>query len=84
MDGTVIEQRVRAILSEELGVPEDAIFSDARLTVELSADSMDVHSLVMALEDEFNVEIPDHDLGELQTVRQLTHYLAVRVGGAAA
>lgn len=79
-----IEQRIRAVLSQELAVAEADIFSDARIKDDLGADSHDTYSLVMALEDEFNVEIPDHDLGELQTVRQLTHYLAVRVGGAAA
>lgn len=78
-----IDQRIRAVLSQELGISEAEIHSDARIKEDMGADSHDTHSLVLALEDEFSIEIPDTDLGELQTVRQVVHYIAVRVGAAA-
>lgn len=79
-----IDQRIRAVLSQELGVTDDRIHADARLKEDMGADSTDSYSLVLALEDEFSIEIEERDIPELRTVRTLTHYIAVRVGTAAA
>lgn len=75
-----IEQRVRAVVGQELGVRDDEIHSDARLREDLGADSTDSYSLVLALEEEFLIEIADQDIGELLTVRHLVHYIAARAG----
>ena len=79
-----IEGRVRAVVVAELGLQADeALASDATFKGDLGADSMDAHSLVMALEDEFAIEIPDIDLPDLQTVRQVVAYITARAGAAA-
>lgn len=75
-----IERRVRAVISQELGQPDDAVATAARLQEDLGADSMDSYSLVSALEMEFGIEIPDYDLGTLQTVGQLVAYVQEKVG----
>lgn len=80
-----IEDRVRAVVVAELGLQADeSLASDATFRHDLGADSMDSHSLVMALEDEFNIEIPDYDLPELQTVRQVVSYITRHAGTATA
>lgn len=79
-----VDQRIRVVLRQELGLTDDEIHSDARLREDLGADSADSYSLVLALEDEFAIEIHDRDLGELQTVRQIVHYIAARAGTTAA
>ncbi len=76
-----IDDRVRQILSDELGVRPDLLASDATLD-ELGADSMDRFSLTSALEDEFTIEIPDYDGKELRTVRDLVTYITARAGAA--
>jgi acyl carrier protein len=81
--GLTIDQRVRAVISQELGVPEADIASDALLKDQLGADSMDSFSIVAALEVEFGIEIPDHDLAMLRTVRQVSTYVHEKVGTAA-
>lgn len=80
MDRT-IDERVRAVIRQELGIAaHEDIASDQLLARDLGADSMDSYSLVSALEVEFAIEIPDHDIPELQTVRQLVAYVQERVG----
>lgn len=78
-----IDQRIRAVLTHELGVSDTEIHADARLKEDLGADSADSYSLVLALEDEFSIEIAESDIPELRTVRQIVHYIAVRSGAAA-
>lgn len=79
-----IEDRVRAVVVTELGLQADeALASDAAFKTDLGADSMDSHSLVMALEDEFAIEISDHDLPRLQTVRQVVAYITARSAATA-
>lgn len=78
-----VDERVRAIITTELGLQADeTIASDATLTEDLGADSMDSYSLVSALEVEFAIEIPDHDIPKLQTVRQLVAYVQEKAGTA--
>lgn len=80
-----IDERVRNVVAAELGFDVDArIASDALLTRELGADSNDLISLTLALEDEFAIEIPDDDAERLTTVREVIGYITQRVGTAAA
>jgi acyl carrier protein len=78
-----IDQRVRAVISQELGKPEEDLASDALLKEDLGLDSMDSFSLVAALEVEFGIEIPDHDLAMLRTVRQVSTYVQEKVATTA-
>ena len=74
-----LEARVRTILVEQLGVEESEVTSDASLPEDLGADSLDMVEIVMALEEIFDVEIPDEDAGEIETVAEVVAYMAGRV-----
>lgn len=80
-----VDDRVRAVVRAELGIQSDELLAaDATFTEDLGADSSDSYSLVMALEEEFGIEIPDNDLPELQTVRSVVRYITQRAGTATA
>jgi acyl carrier protein len=74
-----IEQRVRKIVAEQLGVNEADIKNEASFTSDLGADSLDTVELVMALEDEFECEIPDEDAEKITTVQQAIDYVTANV-----
>ena len=63
-----IEQRVKDIIVEQLGVEEDEVSPEASFIDDLGADSLDTVELVMAFEEEFNIEIPDEDAEGISTV----------------
>ena len=63
-----VEARVKKIIAEQLGVEPDDVVSEARFVEDLGADSLDTVELVMALEEEFEIEIPDEDAEKIQTV----------------
>lgn len=69
-----IEERVKKIVKEQLGV-EDAITNEASFVDDLGADSLDTVELVMALEEEFECEIPDEDAEKITTVQQAIDYV---------
>ena len=69
-----IEERVIKMVAEQLGVKED-IANDASFVDDLGADSLDTVELVMALEEEFECEIPDDDAEKITTVQQATDYV---------
>ena len=71
---TVVE-RVRQIIVDQLGVKEDEISVDSSFVDDLGADSLDTVELVMALEEEFNCEIPDEDAEKITTVKDAIEYL---------
>lgn len=71
-----IEKRVRKIVGEQLGVEDDKIQNDSSFTDDLGADSLDTVELVMALEEEFGIEIPDEDAEKITTVQQAIAYAA--------
>ena len=74
--GTImVEQRVKAILAEQLGVDESKISPDTNVIVDLGADSLDLVEVLMSLEDEFNVSIPDEAIAEVKTVKQIVEYI---------
>ena len=63
-----VEERVKKIIAEQLGAEEDDVVSDAKFVEDLGADSLDTVELVMALEEEFEIEIPDEDAEKILTV----------------
>jgi len=70
-----IEERVRKIIVEQLGVGEDEVSDDASFVDDLGADSLDTVELVMALEEEFECEIPDEEAEKITTVKQAIDYV---------
>ena len=72
-----IEERVRKIIVEQLGVGEDDVSSDASFVDDLGADSLDTVELVMALEEEFECEIPDEEAEKITTVKQAIDYVSL-------
>ena len=72
--GTVTE-RVRKIVVEQLGVKEDELKNDASFVDDLGADSLDTVELVMALEEEFETEIPDEKAEKITTIQEAIDYI---------
>ncbi|MDP2810468.1 MAG: acyl carrier protein [Candidatus Nitricoxidivorans perseverans] len=70
-----IEQRVKKIVAEQLGVNEADIKNESSFVDDLGADSLDTVELVMALEEEFECEIPDEEAEKITTVQQATDYV---------
>ena len=70
-----VEDQVRAIIAEQLGVKADEIKNDASFVDDLGADSLDTVELVMALEEEFETEIPDEQAEKITTVQQAIDYI---------
>ena len=75
-----IEARVKKIIIEQLGVKEEQVTNEASFVEDLGADSLDTVELVMALEDEFELEIPDEDAEKITTVQQAIDYIATHLG----
>ncbi len=72
-----VEERVKEIIVEQLGVEEDEVNPNAKFIEDLGADSLDTVELVMALEEEFDIEIPDEDAEKMTTVQSAIEYLMV-------
>ncbi len=70
-----IEKRVKEIVAEQLGVDEGQVTNEASFMDDLGADSLDTVELVMALEEEFEVEISDEDAEKIQTVQDAVDYV---------
>ncbi len=75
MSEKTIEQRVNAIIVEQLGVKPEQISPEAKFIEDLGADSLDTVELVMALEEEFGKEIPDEEAEKLQSVGDVIRYV---------
>lgn len=78
-----IEQRVKNIIVEQLGVKEEEVTLDASFVDDLGADSLDTVELVMALEEEFEMEIPDEEAEKITTVKQAMDYIEANLKEAA-
>jgi acyl carrier protein len=70
-----LEERVAEIIVEQLGASRDEVVAEASFIDDLGADSLDIVELVMAMEEEFNIEIPDEDAEKIQTIGAAIAYL---------
>ncbi len=75
-----VQQKVVDLIVDQLGVDADSVTADAHFIDDLGADSLDTVELVMAFEEEFDLEIPDEDAEKLETVNDATDYLKKRLG----
>ncbi len=70
-----VEEKVKKIIVDQLGVDEAEVTPDAKFIDDLGADSLDTVELVMALEEEFGIEIPDEDAEKIVTVKDASTYI---------
>jgi len=75
MPTTNIETKVKSIIADQLGVGEDEIKPESSFIEDLGADSLDIVELVMAMEEEFEVEIPDEEAENIKTVGDAINYI---------
>ncbi len=73
-------EKVKGIIVEQLGVEEDEVSEGASFVDDLGADSLDVVELIMAFEEEFNIDIPDEDAERITTVRDAVEYIKEKTG----
>lgn len=71
----MVLEKVKAILSEQFDAEEDSITADTNIAEDLGADSLDVVDLLMSIEDEFEIEIPDEEVDNIKTVGELVKYI---------
>jgi len=76
MDTNAVQSKVVDIIANQLGVDKEIITAEAHVVDDLGADSLDVVELVMALEEAFDIEIPDDDAEKIRTVNDIFQYLA--------
>jgi acyl carrier protein len=80
LDMSDIEAKVKKIIEEKLSVNADQITNEARFAEDLKADSLDTVELVMALEDEFGLDIPDEEAEKIKTVQNAIDYITSKAG----
>lgn len=80
MSANAVEQKVRSLIVQQLGVKEDDVALEKSFIDDLGADSLDIVELVMAIEDEFGFEIPDHDAEGIRTVGDAVKYVSSHQG----
>ncbi len=73
-----LDPKVNKIIEEQLGVEGDRIKPEASFIDDLGADSLDIVELVMAMEEEFDIEIPDEEAEKLKTVQDVHNYIATK------
>ena len=79
-----LELKIRGLLAEQLGVDASEVTLDANILDDLGADSLDVVEMVMALEETFDIEVPDEHVEEMRTVADVERYVVKAVGNGAA
>lgn len=77
MSDNSIEEKVRSIIVDQLGVESDKVTADAKFIEDLGADSLDTVELVMAFEENFDIEVPDEEAEKLQSVADVVAYLSL-------
>ncbi len=70
-----VEKRVKEIIAEQLGKDVNEVTNEASFIDDLGADSLDIVELVMAMEDEFGIEIPDEEAEKIKTVKDVIEYI---------
>jgi acyl carrier protein len=80
MDQDSIEERLKRIIAEQLGVDESQVTRDASFEEDLNADSLDLVELIMSLEEEFGIEISEEDAEGIKTVGDATDYVREHKG----
>ncbi len=75
MTATNVDLKVKSIIAEQLGVGEDEVKPESSFIDDLGADSLDIVELVMAMEEEFDVEIPDEQAESIKTVKDAIDYI---------
>jgi acyl carrier protein len=78
-----IATKVTSIIGEHLAVDEAQLVPEANLVDDLGADSLDVVELVMALEEAFGIDVPDDDVENIRTIRDIVEYVSARAAAAA-
>jgi len=73
-----IDKKIKQIIAEQLSISEEEVASEASFIDDLGADSLDIVELVMAMEEEFEMEIPDEDAEKLLTVQDVIDYVKKR------
>ena len=71
----MVLEKVKAILAEQFDIEEESLQNDTDLQDDLGADSLDVVDLLMSIEDEFEIEIPDEEIEKIRTVGELVNYI---------
>ncbi len=74
-----VEEKVKNIIVEQLGVDTEAVTAEASFIDDLGADSLDIVELVMTMEEEFDLEIPDEDAEKIKTVNDVVNYIKAKV-----
>jgi acyl carrier protein len=72
---SAVESKVREIICEQLGVSDSEVTPEASFIEDLGADSLDIVELVMALEEEYNMEISDDEAEKIRSVQDVVHYI---------
>ena len=80
MEKSELLQKIKAIVADKLSISEDQVTEEASFIDDLGADSLDTVELVMALEDEFDMDIPDEDAEKLTTVGKAIEYVLGHLG----
>ena len=75
----MVLEKIKVILAEQFDVEEDSLKNDTDLQADLGADSLDVVDLLMSIEDEFEIEIPDEEIENIRTVGDLVNYIEANI-----
>jgi acyl carrier protein len=78
MGGENLQERLYALVANQLGLEREELVPEAHILDDLGADSLDVVELVMALEESFEIVVPDEDVERLQTIGDVQQYLEIR------
>ncbi|MBN20926.1 MAG: acyl carrier protein [Bdellovibrionaceae bacterium] len=78
-EGSAVEERVKNIICDQLAVESEKVVAAASFIEDLGADSLDIVELVMTMEEEFDLDIPDEDAEKIKTVGDVTQYIAAKL-----